>query len=60
MEKNMTIYDELQARGLLAQLTDEKEIKDLSDSDRAGFDNITRLYIDNIKDSFDMLFTGGK
>ena len=38
----------------------EKEIKDLSDSDRAGFDNITRLYIDNIKDSFDMLFTGGK
>ena len=38
----------------------EKEIRDLSDSDREGFDSITRLYIDNIKDSFDMLFTGGK
>ena len=25
----MTIYDELQARGLIAQVTDEEEIKDL-------------------------------
>ena len=25
----MTIYDELVARGLIAQVTDEKEIKDL-------------------------------
>ncbi len=38
----------------------EKEIRDLSDRDRSAFDSITRLYIDNIKDSFDMLFTGGK
>ena len=37
MEKNMTIYDELQARGLLAQLTDEKEIKDLVNAGKATF-----------------------
>ena len=29
MEKNMKIYEELQARGLLAQLTDPDEIRDL-------------------------------
>ena len=29
MEKNMKIYEELQARGLLAQLTDEAQIRDL-------------------------------
>ncbi|MBQ9611666.1 MAG: tyrosine--tRNA ligase [Lachnospiraceae bacterium] len=33
----MTIYDELQARGLLAQLTDEKEIKDLINAGKATF-----------------------
>ena len=37
MEKNMTIYDELQARGLLAQLTDEKEIKELVNAGKATF-----------------------
>ena len=38
----MTIYDELQARGLLAQLTDEEEIKELINNGKAtsyiGFD----------------------
>ena len=29
MEKNMKIYEELQARGLLAQLTDPDEIRAL-------------------------------
>lgn len=33
----MTLYDELQARGLLAQLTDEEEIKDLINNGRATF-----------------------
>ncbi|MBO5504813.1 MAG: tyrosine--tRNA ligase [Lachnospiraceae bacterium] len=33
----MTIYDELQARGLLAQLTDEKEIKELVNAGKATF-----------------------
>ena len=28
-DRKMTIYDELKARGLLAQLTDEEEIKEL-------------------------------
>ncbi len=37
MEKNMTIYDELQARGLLAQLTDEAEIKELINAGKAKF-----------------------
>ena len=37
MEQGMTIYDELQARGLLAQLTDEKEIKDLINAGKATF-----------------------
>ena len=27
-ETNMTIYDELVARGLIAQITDEEEIKE--------------------------------
>ena len=35
MEKNMQIYDELQARGLLAQLTDPEEIKDLINAGKA-------------------------
>ena len=33
----MTIYDELVARGLIAQVTDEKEIRELIDSGRATF-----------------------
>jgi len=37
MEQNMTIYDELQARGLLAQLTDEAEIRDLINHGKATF-----------------------
>ncbi len=37
MEKNMTIYEELQARGLLAQLTDEKEIAQLINAGKATF-----------------------
>ncbi len=33
----MTIYDELRARGLLAQLTDEEEIKELINNGKATF-----------------------
>jgi tyrosyl-tRNA synthetase len=33
----MTLYEELQARGLLAQLTDEKEIADLINAGKATF-----------------------
>ena len=31
----MTLYEELQARGLLAQMTDEKEIAELINSGKA-------------------------
>jgi len=34
---NMTIYDELMARGLIAQVTDEKEIKELVNNGKATF-----------------------
>ena len=37
MEKNMKIYEELQARGLLAQLTDPAEIRDLVNDGKATF-----------------------
>ena len=33
----MTIFDELKARGLLAQLTDEEEIKELVNQGKATF-----------------------
>ncbi|MBO6206994.1 MAG: tyrosine--tRNA ligase [Lachnospiraceae bacterium] len=33
----MTIFEELQARGLLAQMTDEKEIRELIDNGKATF-----------------------
>ena len=33
----MTLYEELQARGLLAQMTDEKEIAELINSGKATF-----------------------
>ena len=33
----MTVYEELQRRGLLAQLTDEKEIADLINNGKATF-----------------------
>ena len=33
----MTIYDELKARGLIAQVTDEEEIKELIDNGKATF-----------------------
>ncbi len=33
----MQIYDELKARGLIAQVTDEKEIRDLTDNGKATF-----------------------
>ena len=33
----MTIFDELKARGLLAQLTDEEEIKELINEGKATF-----------------------
>ena len=34
----MTIYDELVARGLIAQVTDEEEIKELINNGKATFD----------------------
>ena len=36
-EKKMTIFDELKARGLIAQLTDEEEIKELINNGKATF-----------------------
>jgi tyrosyl-tRNA synthetase len=33
----MTVYDELKARGLIAQVTDEEEIKDLINAGKATF-----------------------
>ena len=36
-EETMKIYEELQARGLLAQLTDEEEIRDLINEGKATF-----------------------
>ena len=36
-ETNMTIYDELVARGLIAQITDEEEIKELINNGKATF-----------------------
>ncbi len=36
-EKEMQIYDELVARGLIAQVTNEKEIKELIDNGKATF-----------------------
>ena len=33
----MTIYDELKARGLIAQVTDEEEIKELINNGSARF-----------------------
>ena len=33
----MTIYEELQARGLIAQVTDEEEIKELINNGKATF-----------------------
>jgi len=35
--KKMTVFDELKARGLLAQLTDEEEIRDLINNGKATF-----------------------
>ena len=35
--KNMTVFEELKARGLLAQLTDEEEIKELVNNGKATF-----------------------
>ena len=37
MSANMTVYDELVARGLIAQVTDEKEIKELINEGKAVF-----------------------
>lgn len=33
----MTLYDELKARGLIAQVTDEDKIRDVINNDRATF-----------------------
>ncbi len=35
--RNMTVYDELVARGLIAQVTDEEEVRDLVNTGRAVF-----------------------
>ena len=36
MEVFMTVYDELVARGLIAQVTDEEEIKELVNNGKIG------------------------
>ncbi len=36
-KRKMTVFDELKARGLLAQLTDEEEIKELINNGKATF-----------------------
>lgn len=45
----MGIYEELEARGLVAQVTDEPEIKDLVNKGKAvfyiGFDQIGRAHV---------------
>lgn len=45
----MTLYDELVARGLIAQVTDEEEIKELINNGKAtfyiGFDQIGRAHV---------------
>ena len=43
MSEKMTVYDELVARGLIAQVTDEKEIKEMINEGKAVF------YIDLIR-----------
>lgn len=37
MSEKMTVYDELVARGLIAQVTDEKEIKEMINEGKAVF-----------------------
>ena len=48
-DNTMTIYDELVARGLIAQVTDEAEIRDLINNGKAtfyiGFDQIGRAHV---------------
>ena len=46
----MTVYDELVARGLIAQVTDEEEIKELVNNGKAVF------YIGFDKDTVFILF----
>ena len=36
-KKNMKLYDELIERGLIAQVTDEKEIREMIDNGKATF-----------------------
>ena len=36
-KQTMTVWDELKARGLIAQVTDEEEIKDLINNGKATF-----------------------
>ena len=35
--KNMTVFEELKRRGLIAQMTDEKEIEELINAGKATF-----------------------
>ena len=39
----MTVFDELKARGLLAQLTDEEEIKEMINNGKATFISVLTL-----------------
>ena len=43
MEKNTKIFEELQARGLLAQLTDEAQIRDLVNNGKATAADVNEL-----------------
>ena len=53
----MQIYDELIARGLLAQVTDEDEIRDLVNNGKAtfyiGFDCTADRYSGNLLEGYD-------
>ena len=54
MSEKMTVYDELVARGLIAQVTDEKEIKEMINEGKAvfyiGFDPSCRTFYGSLSD----------
>ena len=55
MEKNMKIYEELQARGLLAQLTDEAQIRDLVNNGKDTFSSFMESKLDSINTTLEEL-----
>ena len=59
----MNCYEELQARGLIAQVTDEKEIRELVNNGKAtfyiGLNELIELFLSfiNSRNSFNSWFT---